>query len=87
MNDEQPIDWAAEFADDPDFLAIPEDRRPRVLEMLAAFEKTLEKGVAAIYGDEADDEPDADVDCGRYLDTCQARCCICIAARCRSISM
>lgn len=75
MNDEKPIDWAAEFADDPDFLAIPEDRRPRVLEMLAAFEKTLEKGVAAIYGDESDDEADADVDCGRYLNSCRARCC------------
>jgi hypothetical protein len=75
MNDDQPIDWAAEFADDPDFLAIPEDKRGRVLEMLAAFEKTLERGVAAIYGDEAEDEPDADVACGRHLASCGARCC------------
>lgn len=75
MTDETPIDWAAEFADDPDFLAIPEDKRGRVLEMLSAFEKTLEKGVAAIYGDESADEPDADVDCLRFVDQCQARCC------------
>lgn len=75
MDDNQPIDWAKEFADDPDFLAIPEAKRPRVLQMLAAFEKTLEKGVAAIYGDEATHEPDADVPCGHYLDSCQARCC------------
>lgn len=75
MKDEPPIDWAAEFADDPDFLAIPEDKRPRVLQMLAAFEKTLERGVAAIYGDEPDGEPDADVPCARHLPTCRARCC------------
>ena len=52
MSQDDPIDWAREFADDPDFLAIPEHQRPRVLQMLAAFEKTLERGVAAIYGDE-----------------------------------
>lgn len=75
MKDDAPIDWAEEFADDPDFLAIPEAKRPRVLEMLAAFEKTLERGVAAIYGDESADEPDADVPCANHLGTCQARCC------------
>lgn len=75
MTDDSPIDWAAEFADDPDFLAIPPEKRPRVLEMLAAFEKTLERGVAAIYGDESADEPDADVPCQQYLGSCQARCC------------
>jgi Fe-S-cluster containining protein len=75
MRDDEPIDWAAEFADDPDFLAIPEEKRPRVLAMLAAFEKTLERGVAAIYGDEPVDAPDADVPCTRYLSTCGSRCC------------
>lgn len=80
MIEEPPIDWEKEFADDPDFLAIPEAKRPRVLEMLAAFEKTLEKGVAAIYGDEPEDAPDADVPCARYLDKCRARCCTLIFA-------
>jgi len=75
MADDDPIDWAKEFADDPDFLAIPEDKRPRVLAMLAAFEKTLERGVAAIYGDEEEHLPDADVDCRRHLPQCGARCC------------
>lgn len=80
MSTEPPIDWAKEFADDPDFLAIPEEKRPRVLEMLAAFEKTLERGVAAIYGDESAAEPDADVPCGSYLSQCQSRCCTLIFA-------
>ena len=80
MKDVELIDWAAEFADDPDYLAIPEHRRPRVLEMLAAFEKTLERGMAAIYGDETADEPDADVPCAKHLDTCQSRCCSLIFA-------
>jgi Fe-S-cluster containining protein len=75
MSDDKQIDWAAEFADDEDFLAIPEEKRGRVLEMLAAFEKTLERGVAAIYGDEAEDEADADVACDRHLASCGARCC------------
>ncbi len=75
MPNEPPIDWAEEFADDPDFLAIPEEKRPRVLQMLAAFEKTLERGVAAIYGDEDPDQPDADVPCHRYLHQCGSRCC------------
>ena len=75
MNDDQPIDWAQEFADDPDFLAIPAEKRPRVLEMLAAFEKTLERGVAAIYGDEPADQADSDVPCARHLATCRAQCC------------
>lgn len=80
MTDEPPIDWAKEFADDPDFLAIPEAKRPRVLEMLAAFENTLEKGVAAIYGDEDPAEPDADVPCGKHLHQCKSRCCTLIFA-------
>ena len=80
MSNDAPIDWAREFADDPDFLAIPEHQRPRVLDMLAAFEKTLERGVAAIYGDESADVPDADVDCARHLPQCGARCCTLIFA-------
>lgn len=80
MKDNETIDWAEEFADDPDFLAIPEARRPRVLEMLAAFEKTLERGVAAIYGDESAMEPDAKVNCAKHIGTCQSRCCTLIFA-------
>lgn len=80
MTDDEPIDWAREFADDPDFLAIPAEKRPRVLEMLAAFEKTLERGVAAIYGDEPPDAPDADVPCERHLHACRAQCCSLIFA-------
>lgn len=80
MTDDTPVDWAAEFADDPDFLAIPEEHRPRVLQMLQAFEKTLERGVAAIYGDESADEPDADVPCAKHLAACRAHCCTLIFA-------
>jgi hypothetical protein len=75
VSDDDPIDWALEFADDPDFLAIPEHQRPRVLAMLAAFEKTLERGMAAIYGDEPANAPDAQVPCTRHLQQCGAHCC------------
>ncbi len=71
------IDWEEEFADDPDFQAIPPERRARLIEFL---ERAMELGLGAVYGDEDPDEPDADVDCASLTDRCQARCCTLIFA-------
>lgn len=66
------IDWDAEFADDPDYQALTPEQRDRLLEVM---EKMLAMGMAAVYGDEAPDEPDADMDCRACLAECQAKCC------------
>ncbi len=71
------IDWEAELADDPDWQALaPEERR----RLLRVMEKMLALGMAGIYGDESDDEPDADVPCNQVLGECRARCCTFIFA-------
>lgn len=75
--DDEEIDWEEEFKDDPDWQAIPPEKRPRLIEFI---ERALEMNIAAVYGDEDPDEPDADMDCGHYLSTCQARCCTLIFA-------
>ncbi len=66
------FDWEAEFADDPDWQALDPAERER---LIAVMEKMLAMGMAGIYGDEAADEPDADVPCAAVIDRCQARCC------------
>lgn len=76
MSDD-PIDWEKEFADDPDFLAIPPEKRGRLIRMI---EKTLEWGIAAVYGDEDEGVPDADVPCAQLTDRCRAKCCTFIFA-------
>ncbi len=71
------FDWEAEFADDPDWQALDPAERER---LISVMEKMLAMGMAAVYGDEAPDEPDADVPCARVLDQCRARCCTFIFA-------
>ena len=71
------IDWEAEFADDPDWEALAPAEREH---LISVMEKMLAMGMAAVYGDEAPDEPDADVPCARVLDQCRARCCTFIFA-------
>ncbi len=71
------IDWEAELADDPDWQALSPAERHR---LLAVMEKMLAMGMAGIYGDEAPDEPDADVPCQAVIGQCRARCCTFIFA-------
>lgn len=66
------IDWEAEFADDPDFLALPPDGQKKLLEFL---ERSLEMKVAAIYGSEDENVQESCVDCGSLTSYCQAKCC------------
>ncbi len=72
-----PIDWDEEFAGDPDYEALSPEERVRVLRVM---ERMLELGMAAVYGDEAPDVPDAVVDCQACLDRCRARCCTLVFA-------
>ncbi|MDH5359805.1 MAG: YkgJ family cysteine cluster protein [Gammaproteobacteria bacterium] len=74
---EREIDWDEEFADDPEWQAMTPQQREKLLTFM---EKTLEKGLAAIYGDEEENEPDANVDCEQCIPYCKARCCTLIFA-------
>ncbi|MGD8483280.1 MAG: YkgJ family cysteine cluster protein [Thioalkalispiraceae bacterium] len=71
------INWDKEFADDPEWNAIEPTQRDR---LLAIMEKMIDMGMAAIYGDEDDDVPDAEVDCARCVSHCRAKCCTMIFA-------
>lgn len=51
---------------------IPEEEVQRIV---SAITRALELGICAVYGDEDPDEADAEVPCGRRLDTCKAICC------------
>ncbi len=71
------IDWDTEFADDPDYQAMSPQQRKK---LLSVMEKMIDMGMAAVYGDEEDEVPDAKVDCAQCLPACQARCCTLIFA-------
>jgi hypothetical protein len=71
-DDEDEIDWDAEFADDPDYQAMSPEQRKK---LLSVMEKMIDLGMAAVYGDEDEDEPDASIDCESCLSACEARCC------------
>jgi hypothetical protein len=58
--------------DDMDELPIPEDEKKRVV---SALIKMMEMGMGAVYGDEDDDVPDAQVNCDALIDRCRAKCC------------
>lgn len=76
MADED-INWDEEFADDPDYQALSPEQRHKLLSIM---EKMIDMGMAAVYGDENTDEPEAQVDCARCVNDCQARCCTLIFA-------
>lgn len=61
-----------DFKDDPDYLAISTEEKLRILRVM---NKMMDMGMAAVYGDEAVDEPDADVPCNKVISQCSARCC------------
>jgi hypothetical protein len=77
MEDEDAIDWDEEFADDPDYQAMSPEQR---MKLLSVMEKMIDMGMAAVYGDEDEGVPDANVECEKYLSHCQARCCTLIFA-------
>ena len=77
MTVEDDIDWDAEFADDPDYQAMSPGQRER---LLSVMEKMIDMGMAAVYGDEDDDEPDASIDCEQCLSACKAKCCTLVFA-------
>jgi hypothetical protein len=72
IEDEDAIDWDEEFSDDPDYQAMSPEKRKK---LLSVMEKMIDMGMAAVYGDEDEGVADANVDCGKYLSICQARCC------------
>ena len=70
-------DWYEELSDDPDFRAMSAGEKARIVRLI---ERTLELGIAGIYGDEDPGVPDADFPCERYTDRCKAKCCTFIFA-------
>lgn len=74
---EDDIDWDKEFADDPDYQAMSPEQRQKLLSIM---EKMIDMGMAAVYGEEDDDVPDANIDCQQCIATCQAHCCTLIFA-------
>jgi uncharacterized protein YuzB (UPF0349 family) len=77
MSEDEDIDWDEEFADDPDYQVMSPEQRKK---LLSVMEKMIDMGMAAVYGDEDDDVPDADIDCEHCLSHCRARCCTLIFA-------
>ncbi|MDH5183255.1 MAG: YkgJ family cysteine cluster protein [Gammaproteobacteria bacterium] len=74
---EREINWDEEFADDPEYQAMTPEQRDK---LLAFMERMLDKGLAAIYGDEEEGIPDANVNCSQCLSSCKAKCCTLIFA-------
>lgn len=61
-----------EFSDDPDYLALSDEEKQRIVSVM---EKMLKMGIGAVYGLEDEDVPDADVDCEERIRQCNAICC------------
>lgn len=51
---------------------IPDEVKKRILSLM---QKMMEVGVCAVYGQEEEGIPDADVDCEANLESCSAGCC------------
>jgi len=66
-----------DFKDDPDYQAISKEEKLRIIRVM---NKMLDMGMAAVYGDENPDEPDAGVDCDKVIKQCKAKCCTFIFA-------
>lgn len=60
------------LSDKPDVPDIPDEEMKR---LVSAMMKTLEMGIGAVYGEEDDGLPDAEVDCHARLQQCKAKCC------------
>jgi len=66
-----------DFKDDPDYQQISKEEKLRIIHVM---NKMMDMGMAAVYGDESSNEPDADVPCGKVIKQCKARCCTFIFA-------
>jgi len=66
-----------DFKDDADYASISTEEKLRIIRVM---DKMMDIGMAAIYGDEAPDEPDADVPCNKVIDQCKAKFCTFIFA-------
>lgn len=66
-----------DFKDDPAYQALSIDEKLRIIRVM---NKMMDMGMAAVYGDEEPDIPDADVPCQQVIDQCQAKCCTLIFA-------
>lgn len=61
-----------DITDDPDFIALPEDQKQK---LLALMEKMLGMGIFAVYGQEDEGVSEAAVDCSGLVSRCRAMCC------------
>jgi len=66
-----------DFKDDPDYQTLSRDEKLRIIRVM---DKMMDMGMAAVYGEEEPDIPDADVPCGQVINQCKARCCTLIFA-------
>lgn len=71
------IDLDEEFANDPEWQALTTDQREK---LLATMEKMIDMGMAAVYGDEGENLPEAHIDCAQCVKHCKAKCCTLIFA-------
>ncbi|MCW8955452.1 MAG: hypothetical protein OQL09_01095, partial [Gammaproteobacteria bacterium] len=58
-----------DFKDDPDYQQLSYDEKIRIIRVLG---KMMDMGMAAVYGDEDDGVPEADVPCDSLMSQCQA---------------
>ena len=59
-------------SDDMNLPDIPEEEKERLLHLIR---RMMEMGMGAVYGQEDEGLPDADVDCEANLKSCRAKCC------------
>lgn len=60
------------MSDDPDFIALSDEEKDRLVRVM---EKMLEMGICAVYGEEDEGVPDANVNCSSRIKDCKAVCC------------
>ncbi|MCW9013950.1 MAG: YkgJ family cysteine cluster protein [Gammaproteobacteria bacterium] len=77
MNDDFLKELDEDFRDDPEYQALSREEKLRIISVL---EKMLAMGIGAVYGDEDEGVPDADVPCGKVIQQCKAKCCTFIFA-------
>ncbi|MFW2373437.1 MAG: YkgJ family cysteine cluster protein [Gammaproteobacteria bacterium] len=61
-----------DFKDDPDYQQLSYDEKIRIIRVLG---KMIDMGMGAVYGDEDEGVPDADVPCNDLISQCGAKCC------------
>ena len=66
-----------EFKDDPDYQQLSHEEKRRIISVM---EKMMDMGMAAIYGDESEDQPESRFPCHKYISQCKAKCCTFIFA-------